>query len=753
MPEATTIDRTAFVTFYSFKGGVGRSMALINVAGIMAGRGFKVMALDMDLEAPGISYLMRHESKQGDAALPGFVDLLSDACQRGEEADLFALEPSEVIERYSYLYQIPAEINRSEEGCLRIMPAGQFDGHYQESLNDLNLGQLYLDGQGQPLIAAFKKVIADAACFDFVFIDSRTGFSDESGICTRDLADYLVVVMGLNRQNQEGTAEFLRSLKESDATPKGMRIVLSPVPNGEDELLEKCEKQAAEILSQAWGTRLDLSLQIPYHPRLALTEEPHIFRRSRGYLYEAYASIEREVLALMGLSPDKIREQISENAEKKAVADVLRSVKTLTKLDNGPELLAGVAITLVDLLNEPDAQNLSHFLAATVPAESWSMKQLASELYAKANPIAELFYKRLIEATPNDPSAYNNLGNVYQEKLHRPQEAERAYLKSIELNPKYALPYSNLGNLYLREQRPLDAEIAYLKAIELDSSFAPPHNGLGRLYQDNFNRPKDAETAYHKAIEINPRFALPYYNLGTLYREKLDRPQDSERAFLKAIKLDPKSAYPYWSLGLLYHRVLDRPQDAEQAYLKAIEADPKFVSAHSSLADLYQFQLARPQDAEREWRNTLQLNPRQVTALQGLVFLYVTNFVDFDRAQEELKKCLEEAPDTFGTQFCICALQLWEEGWDRASQKFPSVLTAAAEKDPDNWKGELRVFIRKVRELGNMSEIASQLASAAANEQPWWQPWAEAVAVLCEENTPIDQLSPQAEKVFKFLTS
>lgn len=36
----------AFITFYSFKGGVGRSMALINVAGILAGRGFRVLAID-----------------------------------------------------------------------------------------------------------------------------------------------------------------------------------------------------------------------------------------------------------------------------------------------------------------------------------------------------------------------------------------------------------------------------------------------------------------------------------------------------------------------------------------------------------------------------------------------------------------------------------------------------------------------------------------------------------------------------------
>ena len=40
-------------TFYSFKGGVGRSMALMNVAYTLAGQGRHVLVVDMDLEAPG----------------------------------------------------------------------------------------------------------------------------------------------------------------------------------------------------------------------------------------------------------------------------------------------------------------------------------------------------------------------------------------------------------------------------------------------------------------------------------------------------------------------------------------------------------------------------------------------------------------------------------------------------------------------------------------------------------------------------
>ncbi|MGB8346522.1 MAG: AAA family ATPase, partial [Ktedonobacteraceae bacterium] len=43
------------ITFYSFKGGVGRTTALTHVAAILAMRGRKVVAVDLDLEAPGLS--------------------------------------------------------------------------------------------------------------------------------------------------------------------------------------------------------------------------------------------------------------------------------------------------------------------------------------------------------------------------------------------------------------------------------------------------------------------------------------------------------------------------------------------------------------------------------------------------------------------------------------------------------------------------------------------------------------------------
>jgi Mrp family chromosome partitioning ATPase len=44
------------VAFYSYKGGVGRSLLLANAAQFLATLGKRVVALDFDFEAPGLHY-------------------------------------------------------------------------------------------------------------------------------------------------------------------------------------------------------------------------------------------------------------------------------------------------------------------------------------------------------------------------------------------------------------------------------------------------------------------------------------------------------------------------------------------------------------------------------------------------------------------------------------------------------------------------------------------------------------------------
>ena len=67
------------VTFYSYKGGTGRTMALANVAWILAANGHKVLAVDWDLESPGLyKYFRPFLDRAAITATPGIIELISD---------------------------------------------------------------------------------------------------------------------------------------------------------------------------------------------------------------------------------------------------------------------------------------------------------------------------------------------------------------------------------------------------------------------------------------------------------------------------------------------------------------------------------------------------------------------------------------------------------------------------------------------------------------------------------------------------
>jgi len=67
---------TQILAFYSFKGGVGRSMAVLNLAYSLAAKGRHVLVLDMDLEAPGLSGFLHREKEIAGFARFDMVDLV-----------------------------------------------------------------------------------------------------------------------------------------------------------------------------------------------------------------------------------------------------------------------------------------------------------------------------------------------------------------------------------------------------------------------------------------------------------------------------------------------------------------------------------------------------------------------------------------------------------------------------------------------------------------------------------------------------
>lgn len=550
MIETSPLFPTSFITFYSFKGGVGRSMAMINVAGILAGRGFRVMALDMDLEAPGISYLMRAEAKAPDDGGPGLVDLLTDACDRGEEADLFALDPVAVVEKYSYAYIVPDGIRVSDEGLLRIMPAGRMDGAYQQRLDALNLGQLYRDGRGQPLIGVFKDVIKESALFDFVFVDSRTGFSDEAGICTRDLADCLIVVMGLNRQNVEGTSELLRALKGA-GIDKPLRIVLSPVPTGEDELREEREREATERLSQAYGQKLDLSLKIPYHPQLALTEEPYVFRRRRGYLYEAYMRLYEAVLELCGQSSQVLATGIERLVEKQSFADAVQMLKRLRKIDvERVEQLANHRFA--NVIGHEGAGELRRCLLELLPPDSFSMRNLALQLAFQELGEADLFYSRILDHNPKDVIALGQYAHYLTRSRNNLQRASALYSRLLDIEPNLHWALINYSRILTIQNRLVEARALRERARLQNPEPEDLHLKLAfERYAQDWREPRVFLRQLKEILQSGQRWIdLPYEDL---LRQATEAGHPAP-AFLAALakvivgdaSLETLDAFPEW---------------------------------------------------------------------------------------------------------------------------------------------------------------------------------------------------------------
>jgi Mrp family chromosome partitioning ATPase len=84
----------AIITFYSYKGGVGRSFALANVAVTLAKWGFKVLCVDWDLEAPGLGFYFQTWTPE---PTQGLVQYVTDFC-RGSRPDW---------RRFTYVSEVP----------------------------------------------------------------------------------------------------------------------------------------------------------------------------------------------------------------------------------------------------------------------------------------------------------------------------------------------------------------------------------------------------------------------------------------------------------------------------------------------------------------------------------------------------------------------------------------------------------------------------------------------------------------------
>ena len=77
------------ITFYSYEGGVGRTLLLANAARYFALLGNRVVALDLDFEAPCLHYRLRDNGSMAGEPRRGVVDyLLNSLADEPQETSL-----------------------------------------------------------------------------------------------------------------------------------------------------------------------------------------------------------------------------------------------------------------------------------------------------------------------------------------------------------------------------------------------------------------------------------------------------------------------------------------------------------------------------------------------------------------------------------------------------------------------------------------------------------------------------------------
>lgn len=197
------------ITFYSYKGGTGRSMLLANAALVLASNDRKVAVIDWDLEAPGLHRYFRPFLADPELnATLGLIDMLSGYWDALVELDGATTPPPDGwAQRYLDIYRYAVTLSlpcTDGGGSLVFMPAGRQNTGYGNRVSAFDWDAFYADAGGRGFVEALAQRLR--AEFDYVLIDSRTGVSDTAGICTIHLPDDLVVCFTYNNQNMLGAS-------------------------------------------------------------------------------------------------------------------------------------------------------------------------------------------------------------------------------------------------------------------------------------------------------------------------------------------------------------------------------------------------------------------------------------------------------------------------------------------------------------------------------------------------------------------
>ncbi|MBS1212727.1 MAG: hypothetical protein H6R26_1344 [Proteobacteria bacterium] len=295
-------------TFYSFKGGVGRSMGMAAVGYLLAQRGLKVLAVDFDLEAPGLErYFFDEPGPLAEVrGNPGLIDLVL-AYKR-------ALTSESEFQRAEFkqwqAYIVDAIPRTPAGGSVDLMTSGrrypeERYGEYALAVRSFDWQDFFHNWRGDRFFDWLRRELTDPERgYDAVLVDSRTGVTEMGGVCAYQLADVAVLLCAPNYQNLDGTRAVVDDFRSDAVTAlrqgRPLEILVLPA-RVEQSDLEKRDQFLADF-EEIFGTDglpkvlADAGLgyrelAVPYQRELAIIERLADEAAATGTVFSSQSTI------------------------------------------------------------------------------------------------------------------------------------------------------------------------------------------------------------------------------------------------------------------------------------------------------------------------------------------------------------------------------------------------------------------------------------------------------------------------------
>lgn len=479
------------ITFYSYKGGVGRTLALCNIANRLAEFRKKVCIIDFDLEAPGIH--LKYDNHIGiNGVTKGLVDYIYDFTTTDRV-------PADIRD-----YITPIIFEESNLKGIELIAAGNTSKKdYWKKLSAIDWNRLFYEESsvGVDFFLNLKEQIRSQIDPDFLLIDSRTGITEISGITMSILADEVVLMAANNKENIDGIGQVIKTLANpansiKNEVPK-IDFVLSRIPYFTDPKDKPKETNAKnKSLNSLNGMLHEANIDA--------------FKIEKAFVIHSDPELEMQ---------EKFK--ISYEHERSAASNIIPI--GLDYLEIFEELTG-------DVISPQQKQTFNNFLRAQMLMEKAMANQ---DYYEKISGL-----NAALEINPDYRAALTHLAEAYLniKDYGKVIESVDKVLQNIRYHDPYLLHLKAAALFYLDNFEGASTILLGLLEKNNDDDLAIMALGMIRYRQGNL---EEALTLQRRSIDIDPGDAAAWNTYANTLRAS-GRLDEAMEAIYNALEIEPQ---------------------------------------------------------------------------------------------------------------------------------------------------------------------------------------------------------------------